>query len=139
MAVRIVQLGTPMSPHEGVRLGVVRRPPRGVKKSEYASRGFFDEWLPELAPSAPLVKWYHEEHPISDERWAKYRKMYAREMDAPEKRRLLAVLARLSQQADFSIGCYCERADRCHRSLLGGMLRDHGAVVIDDEAVSPGR
>ena len=132
MAVRIVRLGTPIRPEEGLRLGVVRRPPRGVKREEYASRGYFDLWYPDLAPSAELVKWYHEEEPISDARWAKYRPRYAKEMATPERQRLLAVLARLSHQADFSIGCYCERGTRCHRSLLGQMLRDHGAHVIDE-------
>ena len=132
MAIRIVRLGTPIRPEEGPRLGVVRRPPRGVKKDDYVRKGYFDIWYPDLAPSAELVKWYHEEVPISDARWAKYRPRYAREMSAPDRQRLLAVLARLSHQADFSIGCYCERGDRCHRSLLGRMLRDHGAEVIDE-------
>ena len=132
MAIRIVRLGTPIKPEEGLRLGVVRRPPRGVKKDEYAKRGYFDLWYPDLAPSAELVKWYHEEHPISDARWARYRPRYAKEMAAPERQRLIALLARLSQQADFSIGCYCERGTRCHRTLLGQMFRDHGAEVIDE-------
>ena len=132
MAIRIVQLGTPIKPEEGLRLGVVRRPPRGVRKDDYAKRDYFDVWYPDLAPSAELVKFYHEEEPISDARWAKYRPRYAREMATPERQRLIALLARLSQQADFSIGCYCARGTPCHRTLLGKMLRDHGAEVIDE-------
>ena len=132
MAIRVVRLGTPIKPEEGLRLGVVRRPPRGVKKDDYARRDYFDVWFPDLAPSAELVKWYHEEHPISDARWARYRPRYAKEMAAPERQRLIALLARLSHQADFSIGCYCERGTRCHRTLLGQMFRDHGAEVIDE-------
>ena len=132
MAIRTVRLGTPRERGEGLRLGIVRRPPRGVKKADYVSRGFYDEWFPQLAPSATLVNWYHAEHPISDARWAKYRPRYAREMATPERQRLIALLARLSHQADFSIGCYCDRGTPCHRTLLGRMLRDHGAEVIDE-------
>lgn len=130
MAIRIVQLGTPIKPEEGLRLGVVRRPPRGVKKEDYARLDYFDTWLPDLAPTDELVRFHHAERPISDPRWKKFRAMYAKEMNTPERQRLLALLARLSHQADFSVGCYCERGDRCHRSLLGEMLRDHGAEVI---------
>lgn len=129
MAIRTVRLGTPRQEGEGLRLGIVRRPPRGVKKADYVSRGFYDEWFPELAPSADLVNWYHAEHPISDARWAKYIPRYKRQMATPERQRIMRVLARLSHQADFSIGCYCEREDRCHRSILRELLREHGADV----------
>jgi uncharacterized protein YeaO (DUF488 family) len=128
MAVRTYQLGTSREAGEGVRLGVVRRPPRGVKKAQYASRGYYDAWFPQLAPSAPLVKWYYDE-PMTDTRWAKYVKKYRREMSTPERKRLLDVLARLSHQADFALGCYCERADRCHRSVLRDLLAEQGAEV----------
>ena len=129
MAIRIVQLGTDRHPEEGPRLGVVRRPPRGVKKEDWSRDDWFDQWFPDLAPSAELVRWYHEEHPISDARWKKYVPRYRREMNTPERQRLIELLARLSHEADFSIGCYCEDGTRCHRTLLEEMLRKHGARI----------
>jgi uncharacterized protein YeaO (DUF488 family) len=129
MAIRIVRLGEPRTKGEGPRLGTVRRPPRGVKKSEYASRDYYDEWFPELAPSAKLMQWFREGQPTGDERWVRFERMYRREMDSPEHRRILKVLARLSRQADFSVGCYCERAERCHRSILKEVLAEHGATI----------
>jgi uncharacterized protein YeaO (DUF488 family) len=129
MAIRVVRLGSPRDAAEGLRLGTVRRLPRGVKKEDYASRDYFDAWLPELAPSAELLKWVTAERPIGDARWAKFAARYKREMDTPERRRLLGVLAKLSQRTDFSIGCYCERADRCHRSILRDLLFQHGAAI----------
>ena len=131
MAVRIVQLGSDRHPDEGIRLGVVRRPPRGVKKEDWARLDYFDQWFPDLAPDAPLVKWYHEEHPISDARWRKYIPRYRRQMATPEKQRLIELLARLSHHANFSVGCYCEDGTRCHRSLLGEMLKAKGAKVVE--------
>jgi uncharacterized protein YeaO (DUF488 family) len=128
MAVRVFQVGSSREQGEGTRLGVVRRPPRGVKKEDYAARDFYDAWFPELAPSAKLVKWYYEE-PMTDTRWARYVKMYRREMGTPDRRRIIDVLARLSRQADFAVGCYCEREDRCHRSILRDLLAEHGAEV----------
>jgi uncharacterized protein YeaO (DUF488 family) len=129
MTVRAVRLGDPRKAREGLRLGVVRRPPRGVRKEDYASEDFFDLWLPELAPSASLLAFYHAV-PITDERWARYVPRYRREMSKPEKQRLIELLAHLSQRSNFSIGCYCPREDRCHRSLLRELLRDKGAKVI---------
>ena len=131
MAVRIVQLGSDRYPDEGVRLGVVRRPPRGVKKEAWARDDWFDQWFPDLAPSAELVRWYHEEHPISDARWKKYIPRYRREMKTPERQRLIELLARLSHHTDFSVGCYCEDGTRCHRSLLREMLEQHGAKIAE--------
>lgn len=128
MPVRVVRLGTPRVPGEGLRLGTVRRPPRAVRRADYARRNYFDVWLPELAPSARLVRFALSE-PFTDRRWARYAAAYRREMRAPERRRLLEVLARLSHQASFSIGCYCEREGRCHRSLLRQLLAEHGAAV----------
>ena len=128
MAIRIVRLGSPRAAGEGVRIGTVRRPPRGVKKSDYAKLDYYDVWLPELAPSAPVVTWALSV-PWTDARWAKYAKKYRSEMAKPPAQRLLAMLAALSRESDFSIGCYCEDESRCHRSLLRELLRDHGAVL----------
>jgi len=126
MAVRVVRLGTPRLRGEGLRLGTVRRLPRGVRKADYAKRDFFDLWLPELAPSAKLFSFAVKEE-LSSQRWRKFAAAYRREMAQPAPQRLLAVLAALSRHADFSVGCYCEDESRCHRSLLRGLLVEHGA------------
>jgi uncharacterized protein YeaO (DUF488 family) len=126
MAIRIVRLGIPRGPEEGLRIGTVRRPPRGVRKADYARRNFFDVWLPELAPSAPLVSWALSE-PFTPARWATYARKYRVEMRQPAAQRLLALLANLSSQTNFSVGCYCEDETRCHRSLLKDLLIKHGA------------
>ena len=107
-------------------MGTVRRPPRGVKKSDFAHRDFFDVWLPELAPSAPLVS-YALSVPFTPSRWDRYVRSYRKEMAKPPAARLIAVLAALSHQANFSVGCYCEDEAKCHRSLLRELLRDAGA------------
>jgi uncharacterized protein YeaO (DUF488 family) len=132
VAIRIVRLGTPRSAEEGVRLGTVRRPPRGVKKADYASRDFFDAWFPELAPSAKLVKWFVARPDNTEANWRKFARSYRGEMNAPERRRTLEVLARLSHQANFAVGCYCENFGRCHRSILKELLLEHGADVASD-------
>jgi uncharacterized protein YeaO (DUF488 family) len=126
MAVRVVRLGQPRVPGEGLRLGTVRRPPRGVRKDQYASLDFFDLWMPDLAPSAPLVSWALSE-PWTDKRWAKYERAYRSEMKKPPAARLLSLLATMSRQTDFSVGCYCENESRCHRSILRELLKDAGA------------
>ncbi|MGQ0714675.1 MAG: DUF488 domain-containing protein [Gemmatimonadaceae bacterium] len=131
MPIRIVRLGTPRVPGEGVRLGTVRRPPCGVPKSEYAARNYFDVWLPELAPSAPIVSWALSE-PWSDPRWRRYAQRYHKEMRAPAARHLIELLVALSRDASFSVGCYCEDPSRCHRSLLGELLSSAGAVMVDE-------
>ena len=128
MAIRVVRLGTPRQPNEGLRLGTVRRPPRGVRKEDFARRDWFDLWLPDLAPTARIVKWALAE-PWTAPRWAKYARTYRREMRAAEQQRLIALLAALSKTADFSIGCYCEDASHCHRSLLAELLADAGAEM----------
>ena len=128
MAIRVVQLGTPRLLREGLRLGTVRRPPRGVRKEDFAARDYFDVWLPELAPSAPLVSWALSE-PWTPKRWAAYRRRYLQEMRRPEARRLIALLAALSQRTDISIGCYCKDETRCHRTLLRQLLVDSGATM----------
>ena len=129
MAIRIVRLGTPRAAGEGVRLGTVRRPPRGVKKQDHGRRDFYDAWLPELAPSAALVKSILAESEVTPAQWAKFAKSYRSEMNEPERARLLDVLARLSHDADFAVGCYCVDYDRCHRSILAELLVEHGAEV----------
>ena len=128
MSIRVVRLGEPRTPREGLRLGTVRRPPRGVRKEQYSSLDFFDVWLPDLAPSAPLVSWALSQ-PWTDKRWAKYERAYRSEMKKPAAARLISLLAALSQQSDLSVGCYCENPSRCHRSLLGELLRDQGGTI----------
>jgi uncharacterized protein YeaO (DUF488 family) len=128
MSLRVVRLGTPRAEGEGLRLGTVRRPPRGVKKEDYARRDYFDLWFPDLAPSAELVSWALSE-PWTDQRWARYVKSYRAEMRDVKSQRLLALLAAMSRQTDFSIGCYCENEDRCHRSILRDLLIEHGAEM----------
>ena len=128
MGIRVVRLGTARAPDEGVRLGTVRRPPRGVRKTDYARRNYYDVWLPELAPSAPLVSWALSV-PWTPSRWRRYVRAYLREMREPRARHLIATLAALSRQASFSVGCYCEDETMCHRSLLRGLLLDAGAKI----------
>ena len=128
MAVRIVRLGSPRARGEGLRIGTVRRLPRGVKKADYARRDFFDAWLPELAPSAPAVSWALSE-PWTDARWRRYARRYRSEMARPPARRLITMLAALSRQANFSVGCYCADEQRCHRSLLRELLQEAGAEL----------
>ena len=126
MAIRIIRLGSPRAAHEGLRLGTVRRPPRGVRKADYARRDYYDVWLPDLAPSGKWVSWAISES-WTDARWKKYMRNYRREMKAPAAARLIGLLAALSAHADFSVGCYCENPQRCHRSILRELLTEHGA------------
>lgn len=128
MSIRVVRLGTPRVKDEGLRLGTVRRPPRGVKKEDYARRDFYDAWVPDLAPSAELVSWLMSE-PITGPRWNKFVRSYRAEMKDAKSDRLLALLAALSRRTDFSVGCYCENEERCHRSVLRELLREHGAEM----------
>ena len=127
--IRVVRLGTPRGRGEGVRLGTVRLLPRGVSKQEYARRNIFDVWVPEVSPTRELVA-YAQAEPWTDARWAASTKRYLREMRRPEAERAIALLAALGKQTNFSIGCYCENPYRCHRSLLGELLRQHGARVL---------
>ena len=129
MAVRIVRLGTPRARNEGLRLGTARRPPRGVRKTDYARRNYFDVWFPELAPSAPLVSWALSQ-PWTDARWKKYARNYRREMSDPRAQRLLELVAALSHTTDVSVGCYCQDESHCHRSLLKGLLEEKGAKIV---------
>jgi uncharacterized protein YeaO (DUF488 family) len=132
MTIRVVRLGTDRAAGEGVRLGTVRRPPRGVKKEDYARLDYFDVWYPELAPSAQLVKWFYDQPAMTDAKWRHYAASYRREMSQPPAARTLDVLAKLSHGADFSVGCYCENPARCHRSLLKALLAEHGAQIAPD-------
>ncbi len=127
MAIRVVRLGSPRVPGEGLRIGTVRRPPRGVPKAEFASRDFYDVWLPEAAPSEELVKL--AQSAVSDRDWAAFKRHYRTEMGQPDKARLLALLSALSRQTDLSVGCYCEDETRCHRSVLRDLLAEHGAEL----------
>jgi uncharacterized protein YeaO (DUF488 family) len=128
MTLRVVRLGDPRKRGEGPRLGTVRRPPRGVKKTEYASRDFYDLWFPELAPSPKLFSWARAK-PWTDARWAHYARRYRNEMKQPPAKRTIDVLSRLSHQANFSVGCYCADESRCHRSVLKQLLRESGAKL----------
>jgi uncharacterized protein YeaO (DUF488 family) len=128
MPIRIVQLATPRIPGEGLRIGTVRRPPRGVPKSEFARRNFYDVWLPELSPSADLVAAAKHGEP-SAAAWRKFEARYRFEMKQPDKDRLLTLLSALSRSTDFSVGCYCQNENRCHRSILRALLQEHGAVI----------
>jgi uncharacterized protein YeaO (DUF488 family) len=128
LTLRVVRLGTPRGKREGLRIGTARRPPRGVRKSDYAKRNFYDVWLPDLAPSQKWVSWALSQ-PWTEARWKKYARNYRREMRDPRAERLIGLLAALSQSTDLSVGCYCEDENRCHRSLLRELLAEKGAKL----------
>ena len=128
MAIRIVRLGSPRARDEGLRIGTVRRPPRGVPKSEFASQDWYDVWYPNLAPSADLVK--EAQDAATPKAWAAFAKKYRAEMGTPENARTLDLLAALSHGSDFSVGCYCEDESHCHRSVLRTLLSERGANLI---------
>ena len=138
MAIRVVRLGTPRARDEGLRLGTVRRPPRGVPKAEFARRDWYDVWLPELAPDAQLVSWALTE-PWTPARWRRFVRTYRRAMREPPARHLIEMLAALSRETNLAVGCYCEDAARCHRSVLRELLVEAGAFVVDEDgaAVAP--
>jgi uncharacterized protein YeaO (DUF488 family) len=128
MAIRVVRLGSPREANEGIRIGTVRRPPRGVLKTSFAKLDFYDTWLPQLAPSAELVKWVRtSEDSIAN--WKLFEKRYGHELSSHDNLRLLDLLAALSHGTDFSIGCYCEDERKCHRSFLKKMLLARGALI----------
>jgi uncharacterized protein YeaO (DUF488 family) len=129
MPVRIVRLGDDRSPNEGLRIGTVRRPPRGIPKADYASRNFYDVWLPNLAPSEELLK--QALGAKSERDWKAFVRKYRAEMKAPDASRLLDVLAALSHQTNFAVGCYCPEESRCHRSVLRQLLLERDAKVAD--------
>jgi len=127
MTIRIVRLGEPRAVDEGVRLGTVRRPPRGVPKSEFAKQDWYDVWYPNLAPSVETMKLGQEA--ATPAQWNHFARRYRAEMATPENARTLDVLAALSHQADFSVGCYCTDETRCHRSILRALLAERGAAL----------
>ncbi|HEX2521530.1 MAG TPA: DUF488 family protein [Terriglobia bacterium] len=127
MVVRVVRLGTPRSKGEGVRIGTVRRPPRGVPKANFASKNWYDVWFPILAPSVGTMKLAQEAK--TPAQWATFVKRYLTEMAKPEANRALELLAKLSHHTNFSVGCYCENEARCHRSILRGLLINNGGEV----------
>ncbi|MBX9960536.1 MAG: DUF488 family protein [Burkholderiaceae bacterium] len=127
MSIRIVRLGSPRAPDEGTRIGTVRRPPRGVPKSEFARQNWYDVWLPVLAPSAETMKLGQAAE--TPAQWTAFTKRYRKEMAAPEAAQALALLAVLSKDSHFSVGCYCEDEAHCHRSVLRELLREQGAQV----------
>lgn len=127
MTISIVRLGTPRSENEGLRIGTVRRPPRGVPKTEFASGNWYDVWYPNLAPSVETMKLGQSVE--SDRDWAAFSKKYRAEMNGPEASRNIELLAALSHQSNFAMGCYCENEARCHRSLLRELLKERGALI----------
>ena len=127
MPIRVVRLGSERSPDEGVRIGTVRRPPRGVPKSEFASRNYYDVWLPTLSPSPATLRL--GQGATTDRQWTVFTRKFRAEMAKPDASATLNVLAALSQNASFSIGCYCENESHCHRSVLRELLRERGATM----------
>ena len=127
MSIAVIQLGSPRKAKEGLRLGTVRRPPRGVPKSQFAKRDFYDIWMPDLSPSAPLVKEALKSRDQSS--FTRFERKFRHEMSAAHASRLLDLLAALSHQTNMSIGCYCEDESRCHRSILRQLLVERGADV----------
>ena len=127
MAISIVKLGSPRAPDEGLRVGTVRRPPRGVPKAEFASRNYYDVWFPNLAPSAEAVA--QALAATDDKSWAAFTRRYRAEMNQPDASRALDLLAALSHGADLAVGCYCADEQRCHRSVLRALLAERGALI----------
>ena len=129
MGIRIVRLGSARAKDEGLRIGTVRRPPRGIRKEDYAAKNIYDVWFPNLSPSAPLLK---EFFPMGDDqkKWRAFRRKFMAEMKQSEAARDLDVLAALSHQTNFSIGCYCESEAFCHRSLLKELLQERSATLL---------
>lgn len=128
MAIRIVRLGTERVPGEGLRIGTVRRPPRGVPKSEHATQNWYDVWLPEIAPTTELMKL--GQSVATEKDWKLFVRKYRKELSAPGKSRLVELLAALSHSTGFSVGCYCENEARCHRSVLREILSERGADIV---------
>ena len=128
MTIRIVRLGSDRNVNEGLRIGTVRRPPRGLRKVEYSSKNIYDVWFPNLSPSEDLLK---EHFPITDEKsWHKFKRRFLAEMKKPGPTKDLDVLAALSHQTNFSVGCYCDDEARCHRSILRGLLENRNADLL---------
>jgi uncharacterized protein YeaO (DUF488 family) len=129
MPIYIVQLGTPRRPGEGLRIGTVRRPPRGIPKSEFARLDYYDIWFPNLSPSAELVQ--EALHAADEKAWAAFKRKFKKEMSDPDRSRELDLLAALSHQTNLAVGCYCKEESRCHRSVLRALLLERGADVAE--------
>jgi uncharacterized protein YeaO (DUF488 family) len=125
MSIGVLRLGSPRRPNEGLRIGTVRRPPRGVPKSQFAKLDYYDVWLPNLSPSQELVSFALRSK--DQKSWNVFERKFRAEMKKPDAARLLDLLAALSHQTNFSLGCYCENAERCHRSILKKLLAERGA------------
>lgn len=128
MAIRVVRLGTPRASGEGLRIGTVRKPPRGVPKSQFARRDYYDVWFPTLAPSLPVMK-LGLRGKEDDRAWKSFVRKYRAEMKKPDASRALDLLAALSHHTNFAVGCYCEDEQRCHRSILRELLSQRGATL----------
>jgi uncharacterized protein YeaO (DUF488 family) len=126
LPIEVLKLGSPRKPNEGLRLGTVRRPPRGVPKTQFAKLDFYDIWLPILAPSQELVAFGQRSQ--DEQSWKAFERKFRAEMNKPDAARVLDLLAALSRQTSFSLGCYCDNEERCHRSILKKLLADRGAV-----------
>jgi uncharacterized protein YeaO (DUF488 family) len=135
MAIHVVRLGSPRTANEGPRLGTVRRPPRGVPKSEFASRNYYDLWFPLLAPSVETVKF--AQGAKTEGQWAAFARKYRAEMKAPDAARTIALLALLSRETDLAVGCYCADPAHCHRSVLRELLEENGAIVAPVDPAVP--
>ena len=127
MSIRVIRLGTPRLPGEGIRIGTVRRPPRGVPKAQYSKQNWYDVWFPNLAPSVETMKLGLQA--VSPAQWTAFKRKYKGEMAAPEAKHSLELLAVLSHTTDFSVGCYCQNENHCHRSILKQLLIKSGAKV----------
>ncbi len=123
MALSTFRIGSPRRKSEGLRIGAMRVLPRGVRKSDYARKDYFDVWLPNLAPSPALLKWIHA-RPDDEAAWRTFRRRYAKEMERPEAKHIISTLAAIGRNTDLSVGCYCEDESHCHRSVLIELLRD---------------
>jgi uncharacterized protein YeaO (DUF488 family) len=128
MSIRIIRLGSPREKGEGLRVGTVRRPPRGVPKSDYAKRDFYDVWLPNLSPSPELMK--QGQSAADEASWSVFKKKFRSEMNTPDASKILDLLAALSHQTNISLGCYCQDESRCHRSVLRALLKERGASLL---------
>jgi len=127
MTIRIVRLGSPRASNEGLRVGTVRRPPRGVKKEDYASKNIYDVWFPNLSPSEALLK--EASNLAEDKSWKAFKRRFMAEMKSPEAKKDLDLLAAFSHHTNFAIGCYCRDESRCHRSILRKLLEQRGAKI----------
>jgi len=126
MSIRVVRLGAKRAPGEGLRIGTVRRPPRGVRREQIAARDFYDVWFPLLAPSVETMTAFRKQ--MTDPAWKRFVRAYRKEMGRPDASHALDLLAALSHRSDFSVGCYCEDETRCHRSILRALFRERGAA-----------